>query len=497
MSKEYVSEGRNRRQAILLPETLDEYVAEDNPVRFIDAFVDSLDMGKLGFKHAEHDDGPGRAPYDPRLILKILIWGYLNQIRSSRKLERECHRNLELLWITSKLAPDFKTIADFRKDNIDSIKPVFKEFVYLCRSLDLFGRELLGIDGSKFRAVNSKQRNFNEAKLAEALKRLDEKIARYLKEMEESDRSADDDDGNRTQNKQLKEKIAKMKEKRHEYLQAQNVMSETGQKEVSLTDPESRLMKNNGKLDVCYNTEAAFDSKNKLVVDYDVTNIASDQNQLKPTAEAAKETLGVARIDVTADTGFFSGVAIKECLDDGITPYVQELPTSPRSAAKKLGVPTPEFYKDKFTYDKAIDSYVCPAGQRLEFLYWLEDNGKTFGAYRTAACASCPFFMTRCTRNKDGRTMLRWEHEEVLEEMRVRLETVEGSRKRLVRKELCEHQFGTIKRAFNQGYFLLKGLAKVRGEMGFTMLAYNMRRAINILGINALISALHYSGTCL
>jgi transposase len=460
-------------------------------VRFVDAFGESLHLKELGFKRVEPNE-VGRPSYDPYDMLKLFVYGYLNQVRSSRKLERECHRTLEVVWMMKKLTPDFKTISSFRKDNIDCIKPVFKEFVYLCKSLDLFGAELVGIDGSKFRAVNSKQRNFNEAKLAETLKRLEEKMARYLKEMEENDDDCgtgdEQQDGNGSG--KLKEKIARLEEKRGEYIQAQNLMRETGQREVSLTDPDSRLMKNNGKLDVCYNTETAIDSKNKLVVDYDVTNVATDQDQLGTTAEAAKETLGVKRIDVTSDRGFFSAVAIKERIDNGITPHLPELSSGPRGEAKSSGIPVPEFHKDKFVYDKKTDSYVCPAGQRLEFLYWLEDDGKTQGAYRTSACASCPFFMTRCTRNKDGRTILRWEHEDVLEEMRARLKTVEGRRKLLVRKELREHPFGTIKRAFNQGYLLMKGLESVRGEMGFAMLAYNMRRAVNILGVKALMACL-------
>ena len=248
-------------------------------------------------------------------------------------------------------------------------------------------------------------------------------------------------------------------------------------------------MKSNGKLDVCYNVETAFDSKNKPVVDYGVTNSTTDQTQLSPIAWSAREALRVERVDVTADTGFSSAVGIKECLDNGITPYVPELPTSPKGTALKSGIPTPEFYKDRFAYDRESDVYICPAGQRLEFLYRLEDDGKTFHAYRTAkgVCSSCPFFMTECTRNRNVRTMLGWEHEEVLEQMRARLKTPDGRSKLLVRKELCEHPFGTMKRAFNQGYLLLKGLRKVRGEMGFTMLAYNMRRAINILGVRALL----------
>jgi transposase len=484
--------GFERDQVILFPDTLDEYTTEENPVRFIDAFVDSLDLKILGFKRVEPNE-MGRPPYDPHDLLKLYLWGYLNQVRSSRKLEKACVSNVEVMWLMKKLAPDFKTIADFRKENIDCIKPVFKEFVYLCKSLDLFGAELVGIDGSKFKAVNSRKRNFDEKTLAEALKRLEEKIARYLKEMEENDGADEGRNGSGSANSdvgKLKEKLSKLEEKKREYVQAQNLMKETGQKEVSLTDPDSRLMKNNARIEPCYNTETAIDSKNKLAVDYKVTNMASDRNQLSPMAKSAKEILQVEKIDATADRGFHDSVDIKECVDNGITPYVPEPVIMGRGEVKKAGVPKPAFYADKFVYDGATDSYICPAGQRLEFYYWDKTKGRRLAVYKTEACFTCPFFMTDCTRNKLGRWIGRWEHEEILEEMRARLKTEEGSRKAALRKELCEHPFGTMKRAFNQGYLLLKGLKKVNGEMGFTMLAYNMRRAINILGVKALLAYL-------
>jgi transposase len=480
--------GLSREQVILLPDRLDDYVGEENPVRFIEAFVDSLDLKALGFKRVEPEE-TGRPPYDPSDLLKLYVYGYLNQVRSSRKLECECHRNVEVMWIMKKLTPDFKTISDFRKENIDCIKLVFKEFVYICKRLNLFSADLIGFDGSKFRAVNSKQRNFNQEKLTEALKRLEEKIERYLEEMKANDNvdAAEQASGSV---RNLKEKISRLQEKRQEYIQAQNLMK-TGQKEISLTDPDSRLMKSNGRLQVCYNTHSAFDSKNKLIVDYEVTNIAPDQGQLSKIAKAAKETLGVEHIEAVADAGFFSADDIKNCLENGITPYIPEPAPSARGVAKKAGIPTPEFYEEKFTYHNATNSYICPAGQRLNFSYWSKNmHGKTVGVYKTKACFSCPFFMTKCTMNKIGRTIWRWEHEEILEEMRARLRSPEGLRKLLLRKELCEHPFGTMKRAFNQGYLLLKGLKKVNGEVGFTMLAYNMRRAINILGTRTLIASL-------
>jgi len=490
MSKDYV-DGEKRDQSILFPDTLDEYVTEENPVRFIDAFVDSLDLERLGFRHAKLDGGAGRPPYDPSDMLKLYVYGYLNQIRSSRRLEKACVSNLEVMWLMKKLAPDFKTIADFRKDNVGCIKPVFKEFVFLCRSLDLFGAELVAVDGSKFKAVNSRNRNFNEKTLAERLKRVEERIARYLEGLEENDeaeRDKKEEDGSDSaaEVERLEEKIGKLEEKRREYVRAQDRMRETGQKEVSLTDPDSRLMRvDSQKLDVCYNVESAVDSKNHLVVDYDVTNVSDDHNQLTRMAKAVMETLEVERLDVTADKGFYTGRELKQCEENGITTYVS-IPeeTMPN---KRLGVPEPEFYSQRFLYDPIRDVYVCPANQVMSF--W-KGRWKNRGRlYRTGACATCPLW-SRCTRNKLGRIIFRSEYQDVIDRLRARLSEAEGLGKLSRRKEIVEHPFGTMKRAFNQGYLLLKGLRKVNGEVGFTMLAYNMRRAINILGTRRLMSSI-------
>jgi transposase len=464
---------------------LDDYVSEDNPVRFIDSFVAKLDLKKLGFKHSV-PSVTGRPSYDPGDLLKLYIYGYLNQIRSSRKLERECTRNLELVWLMKKLKPDFKTIADFRKNNADSIKPVFKEFVFLCKSLDLFGLELVGIDGSKFKALNSKDKSYlNERKLENSLKLINEKIERYLKELEENDKEDVDDDNDNQETRELQEKIRKLEEKRDEYVRIQNEMKQSGKKEVTLTDPESRLMKVRHGLDVCYNIESAVDSKNHLVCEYYVTNHPSDKNELAKVAMGAKENLGAAKFDVTADSGFFDSEHIKECVENGITPYVTEQKSI--GSAKRAGIPTKEFYKDKFVYNPEANAYTCPAGQKLWFMR-IADKGKGRSAnlYGTTACSNCSFFLTRCTADRSGRKIYRGLHEELVEEMRKRIKT--DPSKVELRKELCEHPFGTMKRAFNQGYLLLKGVRKVSSEIGLTMLAYNMRRAINILGARALIS---------
>src|ERR1035437_7701590 len=309
--------GTHRHQTILFPDTLDKYVDAENPVRFIDAFIDSLNIEKLGFKNSITCD-TGRPSYNPSDLLKLYVYGYLNQVRSSRKLEKECHRNVEVMWLMKKLSPDHKTIADFRKDNIDCIKPVFKEFVYLCRNLDLYGAQLVAIDGTKFRAVNSKSNNLNEKTVAQRLKQTEEKIAEYLKEMDQND-TADSDEDESTKVDELKEKICKLEEEKQRYEQLQNQMKATGQKEVSLVDPDSRLMRVDSQcLEVSYNIQTSVDAKQHLIVDYDVVNISTDHHQLTKDTLAAKQTLGVDELDVLSDKGFYVEKDVFDCEVNGI-----------------------------------------------------------------------------------------------------------------------------------------------------------------------------------
>jgi transposase len=479
--------GNHRKQAVLFPDILDDYVDKENPVRFIDAFVESLKMEKLGFKHSILRD-TGRPSYDPSDLLKLYVYGYLNQIRSSRKLERECHRNLEVMWLMKKLAPDHKTIADFRKDNADCIKPVFKEFVYLCRNLDLYGAQLVAIDGTKFKAVNSRSNNLNEKTVALRLKQTEEKIAEYLKEMDKND-TADSDEDESLKVDGLNEKIGKLEEEKQRYEQVQNQMKATGQREVSLTDPDSRLMRvDSQRLEVSYNIQTSVDAKRHLIVDYDVINNSTDHHQLARDAEAAKQTLGVDRLDVVSDKGFYVEKDIFDCENNGVTVFMP-IP-SVLSPYKSVGVPESEFYSDRFVYDASRDIYVCPAGNDMPF-WKLGGRGKGLEGrlYRSTCCACCSV-RSRCTRNKRGRYMFRGEYDGAVDRLRVRLDTFVGKEKVRLRRMLAEHPFGTIKRAFNQGYLLLKGMRKVKGEVGFTMLAYNMRRVINILGVGTLIAFL-------
>jgi len=478
--------GLSRIQTFLLPETIDEYIAQENEARFIDAFVDSLNLKNLGFTHAQPNN-EGRPPYNPADMLRLFTWGYLNQTRSSRKLERECHRNVEVMWLMKKLAPDHKTIADFRKDNIDCIKPVFKEFVYLCRSLDLYGAQLVAIDGTKFRAVNSKSNNLNEKTVAQRLKQTDEKIAKYLKELDNNDAN-DSEEGETAQNDKLKEKISQLEEKKQQYEHIQGQMKTTGQREGSLVDPDSRLMRvDSQRLEVGYNIQTSVDAKQHLIVDYDVINISTDHHQLTRDALSAKETLGVDELEVLSDKGFYVEKDVFDCEVNGIRVFMP-IPATFNSY-KSVGVPEPGFYSDRFVYNAAKDVYVCPAGNEMPF--WKRSNrGKGFDGrlYRLMCCASC-LVRGKCTRNRRGRYMFRGEFDGAVDRLRARLATSEGKEKCRLRRMLVEHPFGTMKRAFNQGYLLLKGFRKVKGEVGFTMLAYNMRRVINIFGVGILIAS--------
>ena len=342
--------GHYRNQSVLFPSMLDDYVDKENPVRFIDAFIDSLNLEKLGFKHSVLAD-TGRPSYNPSDLLKLYVYGYLNQVRSSRKLEKECRRNVEVMWLMKKLVPDFKTIADFRKDNVDCIKGVFKEFVYLCRSLDLYGAQLVAIDGTKFRAVNSKSNNLNEKTVALRLKQTEEKIQEYLRELDRNDANDSDEDATSNADR-LGEKIRQLEEKKQQYEHAQNQMRITGQKEVSLVDPDSRLMRvDSQRLEVGYNIQTSVDAKQHLIVDYDVVNISTDHHQLTKNALAAKETLGVDELDVLSDKGFYVEKDVFDCEVNGIRVFMP-IPAA-FNPYKSVGVPEPGFYSDRFVYNAA------------------------------------------------------------------------------------------------------------------------------------------------
>jgi transposase len=470
--------GPDRTQAVLFPEVLDDYVGSENAVRFLDAFVAQLDLGALGFQRAVPAE-TGRPGYNPGDLLRLYLYGYLHRIRSSRRLEQETHRNVELMWLLKRLTPDFKTIADFRRDHPEALKRVGREFILLCRRLDLFGGELLAIDGSKFRAVNARDRSYTPAKLAKLEREIDQTIARYLTELGRQDQAEAGSEGPSAA--ALAEKIAALRERRAQYTALQKQLAASGETALSLTDPDSRPMVSRGRIEVCYNVQTAVDAKHKLIVAEDVTNAAADRDQPSPMATAAQAVVPAPESApmVVADRGYYHGAEIKRCVEAGLTPLV---PRPVTSANAPLGL----FTKDDFVYEAAADAYRCPAGELLEYRSTTLELGRTIKNYRTSACGRCAL-KPRCTRNRDGRKITRWIDEHLLEEMERRLRRTPALAAR--RKALSEHPFGTMKRGMEQGTFLLRGLRKVRGEFSLTVLAYNLKRTFTIVGVPRLLQA--------
>ena len=472
-------DGVDRAQQVLFPEVLDDYVAADNPVRFIDAFVASLDVAALGFQRAVPAE-TGRPAYDPGDLLRLYIYGYLHRLRSSRRLEQETHRNLELIWLLRRLTPDFKTVADFRRDNPQPLTAVCREFTLLCKRLDLFGGELVAIDGSKFKAVNSKQRHFTRETLERLRAGIDARIAEYLNRLDSADQAEAGTPAPSTTAGELRQKIEALRTRQDEYAALLAQLAASGDTQISLTDPESRSMKVGGRIDICYNVQTAVDDKHKLIVANDVTNAAADRDQLSPMATAANAVLGATNLQVIADMGYYNGPEVAACLKVGITPTV---PRPLTSANAKYGL----FTKDDFTYDASQDAYQCPAGERLTYRFSTVEQGRGMRYYSTPACGRCGL-KAQCTRNQQSRRITRWEQEGLLDTMEQRLKAQPALRSR--RKAIVEHPFGSMKRWMDQGYFLMRGLVKVRAEFSLTVLAYNVRRVTNLVGIPRMIAAL-------
>jgi transposase len=471
-------EGIDRSQSSLFPAELEDYVAEDNPVRAVDAFVDGLDLGKLGFGRVIPLE-KGRPCYHSATLLKIYIYGYLNRVPSSRRLERECQRNIELVWLTGQLAPDFKTIADFRKDNGKAIREVCRTFVALCRELDLLSVASVAIDGSKFKAVNARDKNFTEAKMKRRLERIDESIARYLAQLETADRHGDAVPEAKVA--RLKDKITKLKEEvtRLNAINAEMMKSED--KQISLTDPDARSMATSGRDTgiVGYNVQTAVDTKNHLIVAHEVTNVGTDRHQLSNMAAQARTEMGVETLDAVADRGYYTSEEILACEEAGITVTLPKPMTSNSKAAGRFG-------KQDFVYVAADDVYICPARERLTYHYTNVEDGKTLRRYWTNNCQAC-MLKSKCTTGQERR-ITRWEHEAVLETVQARLD--HHPEKMAVRRSTAEHPFGTIKCWMGATHFLMKRLSKVATEMALNVLAYNMKRVMAILGVAGLREAL-------
>ena len=472
-------EGVDRSQSTLFPDRLEDWIGDDNAVRVIDVFVDELDLGELGFERIE-PLATGRPSYHPSVLLKLYIYGYLNRVQSSRRLEREAGRNVEVMWLTGRLVPDHKTIANFRKDNGPAIRNVCARFVTLCRQLDLFAEASVAIDGSKFKAVNTRDKNFTRAKMKRRMKQIEESVARYLHQLDSADRQ-EPSLARTTKTARLKDKIATLKEEMRRLGKLEVRMLATPDQQISLTDPDARSMATSGRGSgmVGYNVQAAVDTKHHLIVAHEVTNVGTDRAQLSAMAEQTKAVLETDTLDVVADRGYFSGAEILTCDEAGIT---VTLPKPLTSGNKAKG----RFVKQDFRYLAADDVYLCPAGERLVYRFTNQENGLTLRRYWTNACQSCAI-KGQCTTGKQRR-ITRWEHEHVLEAVQRRLD--EHPEKMRQRRETVEHPFGTIKSWMGYTHFQMKTLKRVSTEMALHVLAYNLKRVMNIMGIGPLIEAM-------
>jgi transposase len=471
-------EGLDRRQTFLLPEDVDDYVDEDNPVRVVEAFVDRLDLAGLGFTRAIPAE-TGRPAFHPGTLLKLYIYGYLNRIPSSRRLEREARRNLELMWLLGRLAPDFKTIADFRRDNGPAIQATCRQFVLLCRTMGLFSDALVAIDGSKFKAVNSRDKNFTPAKLRARLQQVEESIARYMAALESADRL----EGNVASGKsvRLAEKIEVL-HKQMQWLQSlEEAIKQASDHQISLTDPDARSMATSGKGTgiVGYNVQLAVEAEHHLIVAHEVTNVGSDRAQLVSISRQARAAVGRDQLMVIADRGYFSGKQILAAESEGIVPYVPRTLTSSAMVAGRFG-------KQDFVYLPRKDVYRCPAGKNLPFRSNTVEHDMLIKVYWRDDCGSCAI-KHQCTTGKERRVR-RWEHEEILEAMQKRLDQVPQAMS--LRRQTAEHPFGTLKAWMGATHFLTRTLKRVSTEMSLQVLAYNMKRVLAMMGTGLLLQAM-------
>jgi transposase len=472
-------EGTDRGQSTLFPECLEDWLGEDNPVRVIDVFVEELDLAGLGFSGAD-PEATGRPSYHPSVLLKLYIYGYLNRVQSSRRLEREAGRNVEVMWLTGRLVPDHKTIADFRKDNGPAIRKVCARFVELCREMGLIAKASVAIDGSKFKAVNNRDKNFTRAKVERRRAQLEESVARYLSQLDTADRQ-EPSEALAIKTDRLKEKLAKLEEEMEKLAAIEKQMLAAPDQQISLTDPDSRSMATSGRGSgvVGYNVQVAVETEHHLIVTHEVTNSGSDRAQLANVAKQAKAVLQTETLEAVADRGYFNSPEILACHEAGIT---VTLPKPMTSGAKSDG----RFGKQDFVYIADQDVYRCPAGERLTYRYTNEEEGKVLRRYWTTACPECPL-KSQCTKAPERR-ITRWEHEHVLEAVQQRLDANPKAMRQ--RRETVEHPFGTMKARMGATHFLTKTLPKVAAEMALCVLAYNLTRVMNIVGIKPLIAAI-------
>lgn len=479
--------GESREQPSLLPPRIEDYVGPDNPVRAIESFVGVLDLTKLGFRHADRGaDKMGQPPYDPADLLKLYLYGYINQVRSSRRLEREACRNLELIWLLKNLRPGYRTIANFRKENWKALKAANRSFVLLARELGLVGGSVVAIDGSFFHGDASKASIFTRKRLAQQIAKLDQEIEAYGKSLEDNDaaeakeprKDRPDGDSGGGDGEDIGAKVAALMAQRSRAQGDLDRLQASGETQLSLTDPDARLLVKNGQGVAGYNVQSAVDDKHKLIVASEVVNDSSDVGQLHAMAKAAKDVLEVKTLQALADEGYYSSLELKACEDEGIKAYVP-VPDGNKQPAK-----TGRFSLKDFSYDPAGDAYRCPAGELLRPMEgrWQNASGRIEIRYvsSTKVCGACPL-KARCLSPKASRrTIGRWEHEDVLERHRARMRGAGDLMSR--RAALAEHPFGTIKCRAGYRHFLVRGFNKVRGEWSLMALCYNFTRVLNILG---------------
>jgi transposase len=472
-------EGMDRGQSTLFPECLEDWIGEDNPVRVIDVFVEELDLAELRFGGVD-PEATGRPSYHPSVLLKLYIYGYLNRVQSSRRLEREAGRNVEVMWLTGRLVPDHKTVADFRKDNGPAIRKVCAQFVTLCREMGLLTNASVAIDGSKFKAVNTRDKNFSRAKMERRLAQIEESVARYLSQLDTADLQ-EPSEALAAKVSHLKEKLAKLASEMQRLKAIEKAMLASPDQQISLTDPDARSMATSGRGSgvVGYNVQIAVDTQHHLIVTHEVTNTGTDRSQLAKMASQAKDVLHADHLDVVADRGYFNGPEIFACAQTDIT---VTLPKPITSSAKSDG----RFGKQDFVYLPTEDVYRCPAGEKLTYRYTNEEDGKTLRRYWTTACSRCPF-KSQCT-TAPQRRITRWEHEHVLEAVQQRLD--ENPQAMRERRETAEHPFATLKMRMGATHFLMKRLPKVATEMALHVLAYNLTRAMNIIGVQPLLAVM-------
>jgi transposase len=472
-------EGIDRGQATLFPEYLADWISEDNPVRVIDAFVDRLDLSRLGFDGVA-PEVTGRPSYHPSVLLKLYIYGYLNRVQSSRRLEREAGRNVEVMWLTGRLVPDHKTIADFRKDSGAAIKQVCVQFIEICRKIGLLATSSVAIDGSKFKAVNTRDKNFTRGKVERRRAQLEESVARYLAQLDTADRQEPSEEL-AAKTDHLKEKLVKLESEMERLVAMEKMMLASPDQQISLTDPDSRSMATSGRGSgvVGYNVQVAVDTDHHLIIAHEVTNTGSDRAQLANIASQAKDVLGVGKLEAVADRGYYSGEEILACDKAGIAVTLPKPMTSGLEARGRFG-------KQDFVYLGDEDVYRCPAGEKLNYHYTNEEDGQQLRRYWTNVCRDCAL-KPRCTTGKERR-ITRWEHEHVLEAVQRRLDNNPQAMR--VRRETVEHTFGTMKMRMGATHFLMKRLPKVATEMALHVLTYNLTRVVNIMGIRPLLAAL-------